>query len=225
MSEAGHILLYGVIAALSPTVLLATLAVLGSGRGRLNGIVFLAAFLAGQSLAYIVCFFVGSAVSPDNGESSTAIAALELAAGIALVAIGLRHRRRSRDPELRRRETRMSQRVFARLTHVAPAVSFGVGMPLGIGVKRLVITLLAATVVAVSGLSTAENVALSLLYVVVATIVVWVPVLVYLVLGTRADSAMTNAKDWITDHEDGVTIVSALLFGVFFVVDAVVTLR
>lgn len=119
----------------------------------------------------------------------------------------------------------MSQRVFARLTHVAPAVSFGVGMPLGIGVKRLVITLLAATVVAVSGLSTAENVALSLLYVVVATIVVWVPVLVYLVLGTRADSAMTNAKDWITDHEDGVTIVSALLFGVFFVVDAVVTLR
>ena len=56
MTQVGQVLLYGLFAALSPTVLLATLVVLGSGRGRLNGLVFLIAFAIGQTLAYLTAF-------------------------------------------------------------------------------------------------------------------------------------------------------------------------
>lgn len=48
MSEAPRILVYALVAGLSPLALLSVLAVLGSGRGRVNGSAFAVAFLVTQ---------------------------------------------------------------------------------------------------------------------------------------------------------------------------------
>jgi hypothetical protein len=92
-------------------------------------------------------------------------------------------------------------------------------MPLGVGVKRLVITLLAATTVAGSDLGRDSEVTLSVAYIVVATVVVWCPVLVYLVFGPRADRRMAEARAWITDHEGPLLVWTALALGLFLVAD------
>ena len=210
----------GLFAAFSPTVLVATLAVLGSGRGRLNGIVFVIAFLVGQSLAFLVGFLVGSAVTPDHGSNRTR-AIVELAAGIMLVVVAWRRRSASGCDA---RTTSRSDALFARLSRVKPAVSFGVGMPLGVGARRLVFTLLAATSVAAAELSSAEEVSLGFLYIAIASVVVWVPVLLYLVFGDRADGAMEDTKRWIATHEEQFIVVSALVIGVLLLVSGLVNL-
>jgi MFS family permease len=222
VSEPLLIVLYGIIAALSPAVLLATFAVLGSGRGRLNGLVFLVAFVVGQTLAYVVASLIGSALTTGASSSDRVTNMLEIAGGLAIVVIA--NNRRDLLPESAEEAatgTPRSEALFARLSHVRPAVSFGVGMPLGIGVKRLVIAFLAATSAANAGLAQAESVALGALYIAVASTVVWIPVVVYLVLGDRAETIMAAAKSWISSHERQVLAYSAIAFGFFLVVDGV----
>jgi len=83
MPGVARTLLYGLFAAASPIVLLATLVVVGSGRGRANGTAFTLAFLLGQSVAFLGAFFVGSALT--ESEHRTATSYIELAAGVALL--------------------------------------------------------------------------------------------------------------------------------------------
>ena len=221
MAEVSHVFVYGLLAAVSPTVLLATLVVLGSGRGRLNGLVFLIAFTIGQSLAYILALLIGSAITIGDNTAGNVEGALELAAGVALVVIAWL--RRSSPVEAPVGPPR-SQALFARLSHVRPAISFGVGMPLGIGVKRLVITFLAAATVASAELSRNQETLLGIEYVAVATVVVWCPVLIYLVLGPRADGVMARTRAWITSNERKLLVSSAFVLGLFLIVDGVAQL-
>jgi len=66
VSETTQIVLYALIAGLSPLALLATLAVLGSGRGRLNGSLFAVGFLLTQSAVLLVAFLLGATATPDR---------------------------------------------------------------------------------------------------------------------------------------------------------------
>ena len=78
MHEAARICLYGLLAAASPVTLLATLVVLAGKRGRANGVAFAAAFVAGQSIAFLVAFSVGATLTESAQHTATAY--IELAA-------------------------------------------------------------------------------------------------------------------------------------------------
>jgi Sap, sulfolipid-1-addressing protein len=218
--EVARILLYGLLAAASPITVLATLVVLGSGRGRENGIVFAGAFVLGQSIAFLVALFVGSAFTENAHETATA--AIELATGAVLLVIAVR----GRPPHMPRQagSAPRSEALFARLTRVTPRISFGIGFLLGIGVKRLFITILAAATVALAGLAPVEEAGLGVLYVVVASLTVSIPVGLYVVFGTRSDELMAASRGWIAGHEQMLTFVSALAVGILFVLDALIRL-
>jgi threonine/homoserine/homoserine lactone efflux protein len=222
VAETLRVVLYGIVAAASPMVLLATFVVLGSGRGRLNGIVFAAAFLLGQCIAYLAAFLLGSAVTPGDDKDHQLVDVLELVVGVSL--LGFAWQRRSRHAGPSSQSTPRTEAVFARLADVRPVVSFGIGMPLGVGAKRLMITILAATTVAVAGFTGGEEFALSAVYVAVATVVVWAPVALYVVFGEHADRLMAESRRWIATHEESLAVVSALAFGVLLIGDALVGL-
>jgi hypothetical protein len=178
------------------------------------------AFLLGQSIAFLVAFFVGAAFTEN--EHSTATAYIELAAGVALLVIALRGRPPHEPPAVG--SAPRTEALFARLRRVTPRVAFGIGFPLGIGAKRLAITILAAATIALSGLTAAEEVGLGVLYVVVATVVAWIPVTLYLIFGKRVDDLMARSRRWITTYEQMLTFVTALALGVLFVADALIRL-
>jgi cytochrome c biogenesis protein CcdA len=94
MGDTARILLYGLIAAASPTTLLAVLVVLLSKRGRANGLAFAAGFLFGYVAAFLTAFFVGSTISEQHHGSVRSYA--ELVLGVVLIAVGWRGRRCSR---------------------------------------------------------------------------------------------------------------------------------
>lgn len=220
MPEPARILLYALLAAASPVTLLATLVVLGTGRARVNGLAFAIAFLLGQALAFIVVFFLGLVVGQE--QHSTASAWVELVAGAGLLFIALRGRppHLALEPDSAPR----TEALFARLSRVTPGLAFGFGFPLGIGVKRLAITILAAATITLSNVSVAEEMGLSMLYFVVGTTVVWVPVALYLVFGSRADDAVARSRSWIANHEQALAFYSALALGVLFVLDGLIQL-
>lgn len=220
MQEVERTVLYGLLAAASPVTLLAALAALGTGRGRSTGVAFMGAFVLGQSAAYAAAFFIGSAFTEDGHK--TAVAVLEIVFGVALLVLAPRggtlvQPRREEQPA-------RSDALFRRLEHVGPALAFGVGLPLGIGAKRLGITVVAAGTVAVAGFGRAANVSLAVTYVVVATLTVWIPVVLYLIFGTYADVVVAETRSWIVGHERQLTSVSALVLGSLLVLDGLVRL-
>ena len=220
MADTARILLYGLIAAASPVTLLAVLVVLLGGRGRANGFAFAAGFLFGCVAAFLTFFFLSSTIPSQHHGSVRSYA--ELVLGVALIAFAW-PQRRPREPREAQRSSGM-EALFARLEHVRPALAFSLGVALGVGTKRLVITAVAATTVALAGLSRAEETGLSALYVVVGGLTVWIPVGIYLIAGKRADDWITSAKAWLTTNQQKVVFYSSTAFGVAIIADALVQL-
>src|SRR6266498_982151 len=222
MSEVLQVLLYGLLAAASPTVLLATLAALSTRRARANGSAFAGGFLLGQSIGLAVPLLIGASSVPSSGSNSTVSAWFQLGVGLLLLAAAYRARQAQPAPEVNG-ESRTTA-LLARLARVTPRTAFSIGVPLGIGVKRLIISILAASTIALSGLSDSEEFGLGLLYVLVASLLVWLPVAVYLIAGKRADGWVTSSEEWLAANKRRLTFFSSLVFGVLFAIGALVQL-
>jgi MFS family permease len=220
VAETARILLYGLLAVASPTVVLAVFGVLLSSRGRANGTAFAAGFLFGNVAAFLTAFFIGSTISTRHHGSFRSY--VELALGVVLIAVAWRERR-PREPTETGGSSRMGD-LFGRLEHVRPAVSFSLGVALGVGTKRLVITAVAAATVGFAGLSRAEETGLGVLYIVVGGLAVWLLVAIYLIAGERADDWIANAKTWLTTNTQKVVYYSSTAFGVAIIGDALVQL-
>jgi threonine/homoserine/homoserine lactone efflux protein len=218
---AWRILLFALVAAASPIAIVSTLAVLTSRRGRTNGIAFVTGFVLGEAAAFLAAFLVGSAVTADREAHEEVATALELAFGLALLALAWLQRRRSAAETGDGRSR--TKALLDRLRGLRPGTAFALGTLLGIGgVKRLSITVVAGATVGIANLLPVEELALGALYVVVAGVLVWAPVGVYLVAGAHADEWMRNAEEWLTSNERRLTFVSTLFFGFLLTSDALV---
>jgi threonine/homoserine/homoserine lactone efflux protein len=222
VNEVLRILLYGLVAATSPLALGATIVVLTSGRGRLNGTAFAIGVLVGQSLVIVLLLVLGSAWVPtDEGGHDVLRVVLDLGFGLALLAAAW-HVRRAPLPHLRP-STPRTDAIRARLQRLSPVTAVGTGALLGIGgPKRLGITLLAATTVAASDPSQQEKLTLAAVYVLIATSLVWAPVLLYLVFDHRATDWLRDRQAWIRANQQPLIFWPSLVLGVLLVVDGIV---
>jgi threonine/homoserine/homoserine lactone efflux protein len=212
-----RILLYALVAGLSPLALLAALAALGSGRGRANGFFFAVGFLLTQTTVLVLAILLGSAATPDRERGHETLAAvLELALGVLLLLFAARGRLNDA-PRESPGESR-TKALLARLSHLRPVTAFSAGALLGVGgVKRLTITLFAGATIAISGLIAAEQAGLAALYVVIASALVWLPVGAYLVAGKRADAWTERTEAWIIANEQRITALSMVAFGLLLI--------
>jgi len=226
MSALPSTLLYGVVAALSPLAFASTLAVLRSERGRVNGLAFAVGFVLAQALTCLVAVVIGSVATPDVDDHETISSALALTLGILLL-VAAWHWRAPRQAEAHPpvKASPRTKAFLERLGRLHPGAAFSVGFLLGIGgPKRLTVTLLFSASIAVSGLDSAEKVSLGLVYVVIASVLVWLPVGLYVVAGERANDWMASAQTWLLAHRQQIGFGSALVLGLLFTIDALVGL-
>jgi hypothetical protein len=218
-----RIVLYGLIAAASPLALAATLVVLRSARARLNGFIYACSFLLGEAVVLVVVITLGSIAAPGKGGSRTVGSLLELALGLLLIAAGARARRGVPDGD--QSTGRRTQAVLAMLARLTPAGAFWAGTLLGIGgPKRLTVGIVAATTIAGAGLTTRQEVAVGAVYVLLASVLVWVPVALFLVAGKRSRAWLAEGDAWLMANQRLMTAVSLLVFGGLLVADALVQL-
>ena len=217
MGTALRMLVLALLAALSPLALTATILVLKSHLARLNGILFAAGFLLGEAIGWAFALLLGSVLDLGDGGDIVA-AALQVLLGALLLSVAWRVHRREAAP--RRERGPRTQALLARLQHLNPIAAVVVGTLLGLGIpKRLTITIVAAATLTASDLDNARQLALVALYIVVAAVLVWAPVLVYVVAGARARAWLDAVQDWLASHQRKVTMVSLAAFGTLLVVD------
>jgi hypothetical protein len=219
--EALELIGYALFAAASPVVLLATLAVLGTKHARVNGMVFSAAFILGQAAGLGIPLLVGVIVVSDSGDNGDASTWLELAFGLLMLLAAARINRKRSEPIPA--ESR-SARLLVMLERVTPKTAFSIGVALGVGAKRLLIAILAASVIALDATSRGQEFQQAAYYVVFASVLAWLPVTIYFVVGQSADAWVTDAKRWLLENQREVSMYIALIFGLLFSIDAVVKL-
>lgn len=213
------------MAAASPLAPASVLVVLTGARARLKGAALAIGFVAGQAAFFLLVLAVGTASSPDGEDHPTVVAIIEIAFGTALLMTAAYVRWHRSDLTSARGPNPRTEAIRSRLANVRPLTALGTGAALGIGgPKRISVTLVVGAAIAAAGVGGAGALELAVLYVAVATIVVWVPVLLYIVLGPRAREWLANGQRWIGQHKKPLTFYPSLALGTALVVDGIVHL-
>ncbi len=217
-----QVLLYGLLAGLSPLALAATLAVMPGGRLRTLG--FGTGFVAAQALTCSLLVIIGVTTTGSSRESHPGIQATLLVL-LALALTGLALQVRRRGPIAKESSNARMQALLDRLGRVRFLTAVATGFLLGIGgPKRLVLTALAATTIVAAGVRNAGEAVLVVVYVTVATALVWGPVILLVILGKRAVTLMEGAQDEVVRRQPQVTVYALLTLAALLVIDALAVL-
>jgi threonine/homoserine/homoserine lactone efflux protein len=221
LNAALQLIPYAFVASLSPVGFAATAAVMRSGRLKALG--FAIGFVSGQLLACAILVALGGAVVPQHEVKHPRFAGLlELGFGLVLLAFAARLRR---PPERRPGGGSRSEAAIERLRHLHVLTSLAAGLLLGIGgPKRLVLTVLAAASITAAGVATSTEVGLVVWYGTIATVLVWAPVLAFVILGERAVAALDAAQEWLKRHQRRVMFFALAIIGSLLVVDGIAAL-
>jgi Sap, sulfolipid-1-addressing protein len=221
-SAAAQLIPYALIATLSPLGVAATLTVMRTGRLQAFG--FAVGVVVGQLLACAALVALGAVATPDRTKAyPTFQGLLALALGVALLFLAVVVRRR---PELLKRPSSgRSHAALDRLQRVHVLTASGLGLLLGIGgPKRLVLTALASALIVAAGTSGSVEAELVVWYGLLATVLVWLPVVAYLLLGNRVTTRLDEALQWLARQRATITVYALVVVGLALLVNAAVLL-
>lgn len=214
-----ELLTYALVATATPLGLAATLVVIESGRSV--SLVFALAFVVAQAFTCSLVVLLGISARPTPVHDHAALRSwLELGFGVVLIAAALAVRRRGAkhgrpDPTT----------LLERLRRLRSGTALVAGVALGVGgPKRLVVTILAGSSIAASATEGLHVGVLVLLYSLVATLLVWLPVLAFVIAGDRVLGLLHAANRRLAEHEQEIAFWSLLVVGVFAVAHAALTL-
>jgi hypothetical protein len=222
VGEAVHLIPYALVATLSPLGAAATITVLRTGR--LKALAFGTGVVLGQLLACAALVAIGAVTTPDRTRAYPTFAGvLEIAAGIALVCFALAADRR---PETTGGSSSgRSRAALDRLKRVHVLTAGGLGLLLGIGgPKRLVLTCLAAASISAAGTTGSNQAALVVWYTMLATALVWFPVVAYLLAGDWAVVRLDAALSWLGRHRRPLMAYAVAVVGLVLLVDGLLLL-
>jgi hypothetical protein len=222
LSAAVQLIPYAFIAALSPLGFAATITVMRAGRVKALG--FAVGVVVGQLLACATLVAAGAVTLPGRTEAHPeAQALIELGLAFALLSYASVVYHRPETPH--RTASGRSTAALERLQRVHVATTSGIGLLLGIGgPKRLVLTVLASASITASGVTGLSVSPLIGWYGLLATVLVWLPVLAYLLFGAWAIAKVDGAMEWLAGHRRPATVYTLVIFSVALVINAVALL-
>jgi threonine/homoserine/homoserine lactone efflux protein len=206
----GDLLPSAVGVALSPLPIIAVILMLGTPRGRSNGVAFALGWVVGLvAVSVIVLLVAGGADQPDS-TSSDGVNWLQVALGVVFIAMALRQWR-SRP---RKGEQQEMPKWLATVDRINPLAAAGLGLLLSaLNPKNLALTAAAAAAVAQAGLSSGGDAVAIAVFVIIASITVVGPVVAYLIFSTRAAGALGAIEEFMTEHNAVIMMVVLLILG------------
>jgi hypothetical protein len=191
-------------------------------QGRANGTLFAVGWLAGLAvLGTLVLLLAGPADASTGGQPAAWTGWLKLLIGVLLLLLAARQWRGRPAPGA---EPEMP-RWMAGLDHLRPGGALGLGALLSAAnPKNGGLTIAAAASIAGAGLAGGEQAVALAVFVVVGSVGVLAPLVVYLAGGERAARTLDGWKTWASGHNAAIMAVLFLVFGVKLVGDGIAVL-
>ncbi len=218
-SVIGQILGFAVGVAISPVPVIAVILMLFSKSATKNSVSFAAGWILGLSVVGSIVLALG--VSVGDSDAPDAAGVVKLLIGLVFVVLAVKQwRSRPADGETAEMPGWMNS-----------IDSFTVGRSLGFGFlmaavnpKNLGLTVAAAATIGAAGLGTTDEIVTLIVYVLIASVTIIVPVGAYLIMGDRADAPLTIAKQWLIDNNNTVMSVLFVVLGFKLIGDAMTVL-
>ncbi|MGW2378270.1 MULTISPECIES: GAP family protein [Kitasatospora] len=205
--------------AVSPLPIVALILVLATPRGRLNGLLFVLAWVLGLSAVGAIMLAVGgTGGASTHKHPATWVGALKLALGALLVLFGARQwRHRPKDAS----ETQLPKWMAA-IDRFSPIKIVGLGLLFSAAnLKNAPLAIAAGASISSAGLPVPQQIGTLAIFVVIASLGVLAPLAVYLAMGERAEGILGSWRDWAARHNVAVMAVLFFVLGLKLLGDGI----
>jgi threonine/homoserine/homoserine lactone efflux protein len=212
MNEAiGQVLPLGVVVALSPVPIIAIVLMLATPHAKSNGPAFLLGWLAGLSIVgAIVLLASGAADATDDSEPATWVSWLLIVLGVLLVGLAVKQWR----GRPKAGDDAALPKWMQTIDSFSPPKTVAMGALLsGVNPKNLLLTIAAAAAIAETGIDAGQEAIALAVFIVIGTLGVAVPLIVFLVLGERSHKLLDDLKSWMSAHNAAIMAVITLVIG------------
>lgn len=214
----GDMLPAAVGVAISPIPIIAVVLMLVSPRGRVNGPAYLLGQALGVMAAGAVVLLLAGAVGADGDDGSAGSRTwLPLVVGIGVLLLAAKQwRGRPRDGE-----SPVTPKWMDAIDSFTPAKALGAGVVLSaLNPKNLILTVAGMAAVVGADLSAAEQAAALVVFTLIGSLGVAIPVVMFFALGERAGPLLARLKEWMERNSAAIMAVILLLIGVKLLGDA-----
>jgi hypothetical protein len=209
------VLPYAVGLAIIPIPIIAVILMLFSSRARVNAPAFLIGWLISLSAIVAVVYAISNAsnTSTDSSASDTS-STIQIVLGVVLLVLAVRKWRHRPAPG----EEEPMPKWMSALESFTPVKAFGLAVVLcALNPKNLILAVGAAALVGQGTYSTTDAVVALVVFVVLSSLTIAIPVVYALVGGDRARHTLDGWKTWLAVHNAAVMTVLLLVFGVILV--------
>ena len=220
MSQAlGYVLPLAVAIAVFPVPIIAVVITVSSDRGLAKGLAFVFAWCVGlTAVGALVLAFADSAEASDDGETAAWVAVVLLALGLILFAAAIKQ---WRGRPAAGHETPIPAWMRS-IDDFTIAKACGAGFALSaLNPKNVLLVIAAAVEIGALGLRASEEVAALLVFVVIASVGVLVPLVLAVALGDRSRAPLDTLRSWMALNNATIMAVLFVVIGAKLVGDAV----
>jgi hypothetical protein len=205
--------------ALSPIPIIAVVLMLTSTKARVNGPLFVLGWLVGLGIVgAIVLTLAGPAGASKSGSPATWVSWVKIVLGVLLLLVAARQfRSRPRDGE----EPHMPKWMTT-IDNTTPVAAFGLAAALsGVNPKNLLLAVAGGAAIAQTGIPGEQQAIAYLVFAVIGTLGVAIPVGIYFALGERSAKLLGGLKDWMSEHNAVIMTVLCLIIAAKLIGDAI----
>lgn len=212
------VLPYAVGLAIIPIPIIAVILMLFSPRARVNAPAFLIGWVVTLSAIVAVVYAVSDTAdtSTDSSASDTS-STIQIVLGVVLLVLAVRKWRHRPGPG----EEEPMPKWMSAVDSFSPVKAFGLAVVLcALNPKNLILAIGAAALVGQNAgtvYSTSDAIVALVVFVVLSSLTIAVPVVYALVGGDRARHTLDGWKTWLAANNATVMTVLFLVFGVFLV--------
>ncbi len=207
----GDILAPAVGVAISPVPIIAVVLMLFTKKAKSNSLAFLMGWVLGLTIVGLIVLYIAGTqdLSPSSGPSRAA-STIKLLLGLLLLFLAAKQwKKRPRTGE----EPEMPKWMKT-IDSFTPVRALGLAMLLsGANPKNLALTLAAAISIAQANLSSFYSLVSLGIFVIIGSITIAIPGLIYLIKGDKAAKTLNEMKAWLVQNSATVMFVLFLILG------------
>jgi hypothetical protein len=205
--------------ALSPIPIIAVVLMLTSRKAKVNGPVFVLGWLIGLGIVgAIVLSLAGAGGASKSGSPATWVSWVKIALGVLLLLVALRQFRGRPHGD----EQPQMPKWMATIDNTGPPAAFGLAAVLsGANPKNLLLAVAGGAAIAQTGIPGGQQAIAYLIFALIGTLGVGLPVVIYFVMGARSEKLLADLKDWMTQHNAVIMSVLCLVIAAKLVGDGI----
>jgi len=209
----GQLLPTAVGVMLSPLPIVGVILMLLSTKAKVNGPMFLIGWLAGLAIVVggVVAFVNPDRLNQSDGSPSTLSGVLHLVLGALLLLLAIKQLK----GRPKKGEEPAMPKWMSKMQDASPVFAFGMGAFLsGLNPKNLIFDIAAAAAIVAGDLSSSQQIVAVLVFMILASLTIGIPVIWYLVGGDSAKAKLDTLRGYLVQYNWVIMCVLFLIIGV-----------